>query len=61
MTFDKEDTKFLELLFNEQSTFKNHILLRSKLAFGCFAVIITSSELGAKAAKNVYYVLIETS
>lgn len=58
---NKSHTKFLGLHIDEKLKFDVHVSnLSKKLASGCYAVRITSNELGFKAAKMAYFSLIES-
>lgn len=54
-------TKFLGLYIDEKLKFDVHVVnLCKRLASGCYAVRITSNELGFLAAKTAYFSLIES-
>lgn len=58
---NKSHTKFLGLHIDEKLKFDVHVSnLSKKLASGCYAVRITSNELGFRAAKMAYFSLIES-
>lgn len=57
----KSCTKFLGLNIDYQLKFKEHVTsLSNKLASGCYAIRIISTELGYTAAKTAYFSLIDS-
>lgn len=55
------ETKYLGLIIDRELKFESHITeLSKKVASGCYAIKVIVNELGAAAARTVYYSLIES-